>query len=203
MPSATAATTGENDAGEKKQLGEFEGTSSEAQEFFNKLEIKWELRILEGDQAFKLLGKARIEQESSAFVGDNVQTIDGNKFMCKLCTKLFKGKDFVEKHIKVKHAEIVEQFKAEVVQKVYADNFLNDKTFTKHEKEYQDLMNTKNQAATVPIMGADGQQMGHFIPLNMVGGAINRQTPKKSSYTDLDRPKQQSETRTVLDYGDI
>jgi Ca2+-transporting ATPase len=198
----TEDQSSDKDKKKSDQVGAFEGTSTEAQEFFNKLEIQWELRILEGDQAFKLLGKARIEQDSNGFVRDNVQTIDGNKFMCKLCTKLFKGKDFVEKHIKVKHAEIVEQFKAEIVQKIYADNFLNDKTFTKHEKEYQDLMNMKNQAATVPIMGADGQQMGHFIPLHMADAANNRQTPKKGSYTDLDRPKQ-AETRTVLDYGDI
>ncbi len=167
--------------------------TGDASDFFKNLEMKWELRVIEGDQVYKLLGKEEIDNEAENFVKENIQCIDGSKFMCKLCTKLFKGEDYTRKHILNKHGEVIEQVKCKTIEKRYKENFLSDETFKEHEKEYKELMAMRTLAAA-PTLVSDGR--GNFVPLQQQVAV----KPQRK-YTDLDRPKQ--ETRTVLDYGDI
>jgi hypothetical protein len=39
------------------------------------------------------------------FISKHVFTVADSKFRCEVCTKLFKGPDFVSKHILKKHHE--------------------------------------------------------------------------------------------------
>ena len=166
--------------------------TEEGEKFFKDLELKWDTRVFEGDQAFKLVGKEKLEAETCEYVDSQVQCIDGNKFMCKLCTKLFKGADFTKKHISNKHGEIVDQIKAKIVQKIYLDNFLADETFTEHEREYKELQASLEGGQ--PAMLSPGAEARRNLPRPPT-------RPSRRAYTDLDQPKQES--RSVLDYGDI
>ena len=164
--------------------------SDEAAQYFRDLEIRWDTRVFEGDRAFKLVGKEKLEGELSSYVDSQVQQIDGNKFMCKLCTKLFKGSDFTKKHISNKHAELVEQVKAKTVQKIYMDNFLADETFKEHEEEVKALQDSMGEDVSAAALTSREPR----------AAPTPARTPRRS-YFDLDQPKQ--ETRSVLDYGDI
>jgi hypothetical protein len=44
----------------------------------------------------------------------------GVKFRCKLCGKLFKGQEFVRKHINLKHNDKLEEVRAEVGKLLYS-----------------------------------------------------------------------------------
>ena len=166
-----------------------EGDSEEEKQFFKNLEIKWELRVIEGDKATKLIGKDKIEEDIEDHVKTQVKCIDDTKFMCVICTKLFKGKDFVVKHILNKHDQIIQDIRCQKVHQKYKDNFLSDRTFTDHEKEYQDLKASMDQA------GASGR--GVDRPL-----APEPEPPRPvRRYNDLDQPKVGK--REVLDYGDL
>ncbi|QDZ21306.1 C2H2-type domain-containing protein [Chloropicon primus] len=169
-------------------LGGAEQELEGAGKFFKDLELKWDTRVFEGDQAFKLVGKERLEKEIAQYTETQVQCIDGNKFMCKLCTKLFKGSDFTRKHISNKHSEILEQIRGKILQDIYEENFLSDETFTEHEKEYKELQASLDAGQTFASPGLEAV----------------RQPPRphqRRAYFDLDQPKQES--RSVLDYGDI
>ena len=56
---------------------------------------------------------------------ENVIEVDpGRKFKCNLCSKLFKGADFVKKHIDYKHSAKIESTTNEVIRKMIIFFFL-------------------------------------------------------------------------------
>jgi hypothetical protein len=51
----------------------------------------------------------------------------GKAYCCKICEKFFKDGDFVAKHIKNKHADVLsEKFDAEHFRTIARDNYLQD-----------------------------------------------------------------------------
>ena len=172
------------------------------------LELAWEQRLAGGDPAAGYLGETALEEGQEAYVKGNVQVIDDSKFMCKLCTKLFKGEEFVCKHIKNKHSEMFEHVKADIMNKVYMANFMSDKSFNEHERDSVfgggGLMRTAQGIVHVSPMGAGpqggamGGVMGPGFNFSFSGSGQSKR--KKKAYVDLD---EQKDTRVVLDYGDI
>ena len=74
-----------------------------------KLEVRVELRInrpLEGtDPSFVKLGGKSLERVVDTFLSDYVKKETDAKHRCTVCQKLFKGDEFVKKHLKTKHPE--------------------------------------------------------------------------------------------------
>ena len=96
----------------------------------------WEDRIKNGNAVLaNLLKEGHVERELSDCVQKQIQEIDKNKFMCKLCTKLFKGEEFVIKHFHNKHCDVISQYKLDVLEYMYEQNFMKDESFTGHLQE--------------------------------------------------------------------
>ncbi|KAJ3029281.1 UNVERIFIED_CONTAM: hypothetical protein HDU68_012598 [Siphonaria sp. JEL0065] len=60
-----------------------------------------------GDPLLKIGGKNPTEYVDVQ-IGTHIQEVDEEKFRCGQCSKLFRGKEFVAKHLKSKHPELVE-----------------------------------------------------------------------------------------------
>lgn len=56
-----------------------------------------------------------------------VEVVKGNKYKCKICEKLFKGPEFVHKHIANKHNQVLdEKFNKVRFSELLKENYLND-----------------------------------------------------------------------------
>jgi hypothetical protein len=63
------------------------------------------------------------------FIRENTIEMDpGIKFRCKLCNKLFKGKEYVKKHIYNKHSEQLQNIENQVSREVIAPLVKADQT---------------------------------------------------------------------------
>ncbi|KAJ3021919.1 UNVERIFIED_CONTAM: hypothetical protein HDU68_009404 [Siphonaria sp. JEL0065] len=75
-----------------------------------------------GDPLLKIGGKNPTEYVDTQ-IGTHVQEVDEEKFRCGQCSKLFRGKEFVAKHLKTKHPELVEAADLEVR---FFNNYVKD-----------------------------------------------------------------------------
>eukprot|EP00894_Picocystis_sp_ML_P000376 jgi/Pico_ML_1/50893/g175.t2 len=120
----------------------------------------------------------RVEKEVEAFVEAQIIKIEEGKYGCKLSQKLFIGPDFVKKHVRVKHAGVVEEFRNKLLDDVYRENYLEA---------------TRDQVPEDP--GPGGVPMGMQGPVGIP--ALDR---VRQRYVDLDTTVPD---RPVLDYGDL
>ena len=192
-----------------------------------RIDSVWEDRLSEGkgDPSEKFLGKERMQKMLEEFVESQIEKMGDEKFGCKLCTKLFRSSDFVQRHINNKHKSMVEEVEEKAYEEVYAQNYVE-------EKEQEDRRRGPRggfggrpgfggpmMGGRFPMGGRGGFPMGGrggFPSPMMAGGPGGRgpmmhprmpmvppgamtQGPRQV-YNDLDAPK---ETRTVLDYGDL
>jgi len=73
-------------------------------------------------------GKSLFEKELEDFVKSKIKQEDEKKYRCSVtkCGKLFMASEFVKKHLKLKHANLVEDIKAKVDEDQYFQNYLSD-----------------------------------------------------------------------------
>jgi len=75
------------------------------------------------DEQIKELGPKSEEEATDIFVQSNTEELGNNKFLCTLCTKKFKGEEFLKKHIFNKHTEKIDDVKKEVE---FYNNYIRD-----------------------------------------------------------------------------
>ncbi|KAI9342753.1 hypothetical protein DFJ73DRAFT_842247 [Zopfochytrium polystomum] len=67
-----------------------------------------------GDDLLKLGGKDPEAELNRQLAAKHIAKVDTEKYRCKDCSKLFRGEEFVQKHIKAKHPRLAEEVAAEV-----------------------------------------------------------------------------------------
>eukprot|EP00741_Cyanophora_paradoxa_P007801 tig00001214_g7547.t1 len=60
------------------------------------------------------------------FCGENTKMVEAEKYRCVQCTKLFKGPEFVGKHIRNKHEDKINELKAKLREDAAAEAYLAD-----------------------------------------------------------------------------
>ncbi|KAJ3176671.1 hypothetical protein HK101_010391, partial [Irineochytrium annulatum] len=126
---------------------------SDFQRFSERLDSRVVLRtiILEpgswgGEELEKIGGKNPELEIDRVLSSKHVSRIEQEKFRCRECTKLFRGDEFVRKHIRGKHPEVIGEIRAEV-------DFFNNYVRDPNRVHY--AWNTPNQQAG-GMMGASG-----------------------------------------------
>jgi len=71
-------------------------------------------------------GKQLIQQSKKEFFQKQIVKIEENKYRCSLCSKLFRGPAYVEKHLNLKHISEIEKIEVEALEEQFFLNYLND-----------------------------------------------------------------------------
>ena len=103
-----------------------------------------------------------------------------NKFRCDLCKKLFRGSEFIKKHLSVKHNEEVSAVVKERMESIMLDRYLNDPC---------KLTNPVILANEGAKFSADRRKWEPRRP--------------NENYEDLDDPARRTLKRKIVDYSDI
>lgn len=92
---------------------------SQPGELPKRVDVRTELRMnrpLEGtDPSFMKLGGKSLERVVDTFLSDYVKKETDAKHRCTVCQKLFKGDEFVKKHLKTKHPETSSEITSETL----------------------------------------------------------------------------------------
>ncbi|CAK9204840.1 unnamed protein product [Sphagnum troendelagicum] len=101
-------------------------------EWEKKLESTWETRLQSGDLIEKMLGREKLDSAANEALDPFVRKIRDEKYGWKYgcgakgCTKLFHGPEFVHKHLKLKHSDLVSDAVAKVREELYFQNYMSD-----------------------------------------------------------------------------
>ncbi len=218
---AAAAADGEEgmDVEGEKQAGEGDGKtppSKRAAKRMARIDSVWEERLKEGqgDPSDMFLRKERVQKILEEFVESHIEKMGEEKFGCKLCTKLFRSAEFVERHIHNKHKSVLEEIEENANEDVYAQNYVEEKLREdRKSRPYGGGFGRPGFSGPMggrsPMFRGGFHPRGRFPPPMMAGNWGGRgmmmpspaamQAPRQV-YNDLDAPK---ETRTILDYGDL
>ncbi|KAL7152017.1 hypothetical protein ABFS83_04G069600 [Erythranthe nasuta] len=104
-----------------------------ANEWENKLDSHWQERLKGSDPLEVMSAKEKIDAVAAEALDPHVRKIRdekyGWKFGCgaKGCTKLFHASEFVLKHLKLKHPELVMELTSKLREELYIENYMNDK----------------------------------------------------------------------------
>ena len=78
----------------------------------------------------RMVGKERVDARIADVLEGYVRKIQDEKFGWKYgcgakgCTKLFHGPEFVLKHLRLKHVELVGEEAGKIKQQIYRDNYM-------------------------------------------------------------------------------
>lgn len=107
------------------------------------------------------------------------------KVRCNLCRKLFRGVEFMRKHLQNKHGDELSKVIKERIEAIKLESYLND----------TDKLMNPIQLAGEAFRGGDRKRMN--------GGRPRRSNPE-GPYEDLDDPtRYTNKPRRVVDYSDI
>ncbi|CAM6034641.1 unnamed protein product [Sphagnum compactum] len=101
-------------------------------EWEKKLESTWQTRLQSGDLIEKMLGREKLDSAANEALDPFVRKIRDEKYGWKYgcgakgCTKLFHGPEFVHKHLKLKHSDLVSDAVAKVREELYFQNYMSD-----------------------------------------------------------------------------
>ncbi|GBG58862.1 hypothetical protein CBR_g261 [Chara braunii] len=111
----------------------------EFSEWERKVDSTWQARLQAVDPLIVMLGKEKIEKALTEALEAYIRKIRdekyGWKYGCgaKNCTKLFHGPEYVQKHLKLKHPDLVSELTAPVREEVYFQNYMNDPDAPVHQ----------------------------------------------------------------------
>ncbi|CAK9208111.1 unnamed protein product [Sphagnum troendelagicum] len=111
-----------------KNVGEDPGFG----EWEKKLESMWQARLQSGDLIEKMLGREKLDSTANEALDPFVRKIRDEKYGWKYgcgakgCTKLFHGPEFVHKHLKLKHSDLVSDVVAKAREELYFQNYMSD-----------------------------------------------------------------------------
>lgn len=147
-PAQKDDTIGDIDRRELRQFGQF----------FTNLDIMWNERCRNGDPLIARLQCKRVERDIQEFLevkGFGIVTDKEGKeyWRCKQCEKMFKAKEFVTKHFKNKHEDVLSKIRSDIHDSVYLDNYIR----------YEDL---SHKFSSAPI-NTPGPMMMANMPMMM------------------------------------
>ncbi|KAK7283972.1 hypothetical protein RIF29_13722 [Crotalaria pallida] len=109
-----------------------EETSKSGSEWEKKVDLFWQGRLDGQDPLEVMTGKEKIEAAAAEVLDPYVRKIRDEKYGWKYgcgakgCTKLFHASEFVHKHLKLKHPELVVEQTSKVREDLYFQNYMND-----------------------------------------------------------------------------
>lgn len=112
--------------------GGYEETSKSGSEWEKKLDSFWQGRLNGQDPLDVMTAKEKIDAAASDVLDPHVRKIRDEKYGWKYgcgakgCTKLFHAAEFVHKHLKLKHPELVMELTSKLREDLYFQNYMND-----------------------------------------------------------------------------
>ncbi|KAE9617153.1 putative transcription factor C2H2 family [Lupinus albus] len=109
-----------------------EKTEKSSSEWEKKIDLFWQGRLNGQDPLEVMTGKEKIEAAAAEVLDPYVRKIRDEKYGWKYgcgakgCTKLFHASEFVHKHLKLKHPELVVEHTSKVREDLYFQNYMND-----------------------------------------------------------------------------
>ncbi|XP_062171529.1 serrate RNA effector molecule isoform X4 [Alnus glutinosa] len=113
-----------------------EGKSSDmtidGAEWEKKLDSRWQERLRGQDPLEVMTAKEKIDTAAVEVLDPNVRKIRDEKYGWKYgcgakgCTKLFHAAEFVYKHLKLKHPDLIMEVTSKVREELYFRNYMND-----------------------------------------------------------------------------
>jgi hypothetical protein len=137
--------------GTEKNHGEQDATA-----WYDNVDSKFRQRMETPDDPNIYGGNKMIERFKDDYATERTVRVEEGKYRCGLCDKLFKGPEFVKKHIiapaKSDHVPVPEEVSLKAIEEQYYENYLSDPkrilpsniNFTK-ENEKQALRKKQNQ----------------------------------------------------------
>ncbi|KAG9152483.1 hypothetical protein Leryth_016413 [Lithospermum erythrorhizon] len=101
-------------------------------EWENKLDSCWQERLKGQDPLETMTAKEKIDAAATEALDPYVRKIKDEKYGWKYgcgakgCTKLFHASEFVQKHLKLKHPDLLVEFTSKVCEDLYFQNYMND-----------------------------------------------------------------------------
>ncbi|XP_010523115.1 PREDICTED: serrate RNA effector molecule [Tarenaya hassleriana] len=127
---------GTNETNEAKGLrhvrAEGKGSDANGDEWEKKLDSHWQERLKGQDPMEVMAAKEKIDAAAVEVLDPHVRKIRDEKYGWKYgcgakgCTKLFHAAEFVHKHLKLKHPELVMELTTKVREELYFQNYMND-----------------------------------------------------------------------------
>ncbi|KAH9622654.1 hypothetical protein KSS87_022624 [Heliosperma pusillum] len=112
--------------------GKNSDVSSQALEWEKKLDSRWQDRMRSLDPLESMTAKEKIDAAAAEALDPFVRKIRDEKYGWKYgcgakgCTKLFHASEFVQKHLKLKHPELVMELTSKVREDIYFQNYMSD-----------------------------------------------------------------------------
>ncbi|ORX91462.1 hypothetical protein K493DRAFT_286786 [Basidiobolus meristosporus CBS 931.73] len=130
--------------------------NNNGQTWIKNLDKKIDMRLSDySPTEIEKIGGKNPESELDKFTQKNVNKVDEGRYRCSLCNKLFKGEEFVKKHIGHKHPENFAEISEEVD---YYNNYVRDPF-------HITLPSTTNAPGAIGAPGAPGGPgMPGFFP---------------------------------------
>nr|XP_027081582.1 serrate RNA effector molecule-like [Coffea arabica] len=106
--------------------------TSNGAEWEKKLDLRWQERLKGQDPLEVMTAKEKIDAAAVEALDPYVRKIRDEKYGWKYgcgakgCTKLFHAAEFVHKHLKLKHPELVMELTSKVREDLYFQNYMND-----------------------------------------------------------------------------
>ncbi|XP_057548427.1 serrate RNA effector molecule-like [Amaranthus tricolor] len=112
--------------------GKNSDASSNAVEWEKKLDSYWQDRLQTQDPLEVMTAKEKIDAAAAEALDPFVRKIRDEKYGWKYgcgakgCTKLFHAAEYVHKHLKLKHPELLMELTSKVREDIYFQNYMND-----------------------------------------------------------------------------
>ncbi|XP_012472740.2 serrate RNA effector molecule [Gossypium raimondii] len=112
--------------------GKRSDVTSNGSEWEKKLDSHWQERLRSQDPLELMTAKDKIDASAIEAFNPFVRKIRDEKYGWKYgcgakgCTKLFHAAEFVHKHLKLKHPELVVELTSKVSEELYFHNYMND-----------------------------------------------------------------------------
>ncbi|KAL6527877.1 hypothetical protein OROMI_029688 [Orobanche minor] len=101
-------------------------------EWEKKLDSRWQERLNGSDPLELMTGKEKVDAAAAEALEPYVRKIRDEKYGWKYgcgakgCTKLFHAAEFVHKHLKLKHPELVTDLTSKMREELFVQNYMND-----------------------------------------------------------------------------
>ncbi|KAG2331869.1 hypothetical protein Bca52824_003049 [Brassica carinata] len=112
--------------------GEGKGSDAKGDQSEDKFDSHWQERLKGQDPLEVMAAKEKLDAAAIEGLDPHVRKIRDEKYGWKYgcgakgCTKLFHASEFVHKHLKLKHSELVVDLTAKVREELYFQNYMND-----------------------------------------------------------------------------
>ncbi|TQD76572.1 hypothetical protein C1H46_037902 [Malus baccata] len=115
-----------------RAVGKSSDLTSNGNEWEKKLDLCWKERLQSQDPLEIRTAREKIDTTASESLDPYVRKIRDEKYGWKYgcgakgCTKLFHASEFVHKHLKLKHPELVMEVTSKLREELYFQNYMND-----------------------------------------------------------------------------